>query len=269
MATIDYYATLGVERTATQEEIKKAYRRLSKQHHPDVGGSEEKFKQISEAYQVLGDPNKRQNYDYRGGGHDFFNQASWSSSANLSDMFDQFFGQQFRSTAIQKGSDYQVEIHISFEEAFGGTTKQFSINGQQVSISFEAGVRSGQRFRLKGKGAPHPFNSNLPNGDLIILAHVIADSRFILQGDDIWVEHTLPWWEIILGCKIGVWTPEGLLNLTVPEGTRPQSTLRIKGKGFPIYNTSRRGDLLCKVNPSYPELTTSQLELIKKIKEHG
>lgn len=266
--TMDHYATLGVERTASQDEIKKAYRSLSKTYHPDVGGDEERFKQINEAYSVLGDPAKRENYDQRGAGHDFFSRVNWGQGSNLSDMFDQFFGQH-RGGQMQRGADYQVDIHISFEEAYKGTTKQFAINGQEIAISFEKGVRNGQRFRLKGKGAPHPFNTNLPNGDLIMLIHVVADARFVLQGDDIWVETTLPWWDIILGTRLGVWTPEGLLNLTVPEGTRPSSTLRIKGKGFPIYNTDRCGDLLCKVNPSYPTLTAEQLELIKKIKDHG
>lgn len=270
---MSYYETLGVDKTATQDEIKKAYRNLSKQHHPDMnGGDESKFKEIAEAYETLGDPQKRQQYDVRGSGHDFFN--NWGGrnaqyNASMSDIFDQMFGNQFRQQQPQKGSDYRVDMHVSFEEAFSGTSKRFSINGNEISINFKAGLKTGQKFRLKGKGAPHPFNSNLPNGDAIVIIHVIQDARFILQGDDIWVESTLEWWDIMVGTRIGVWTPEGLINITIPEGTKPGSTLRIKGKGFPIYNTDQRGDLLCRVNASYPNLTEEQIELIKKIKEHG
>ena len=268
---MSYYETLGVNKTATQEEIKKAYRTLSKQYHPDMnGGDDIKFKEISEAYDTLGNPEKRKSYDFRGSNHDFFNRQNWSSSnVNMSDLFDQMFGNQFRQQAPQKGSDYRVDVHVSFEEAFSGTSKQFSINGQELSINFKAGLKSGQKFRIKEKGATHPFNSNLPNGDVIVNIHVINDARFILQGDDIWVESTLEWWDIMIGTKIGVWTPEGLINITIPQGTKPGNTLRIKSKGFPIYNTNQRGDLLCRVNASYPNLNEDQIELIKKIKEHG
>ena len=268
---MDHYTTLGVDKTASQEEIKKAYRQLSKQYHPDVnGGNDSQFKDIALAYEVLGDSTKRQQYDTQQSGHDFFSRYArgTNQNASMSDMFDQMFGNQFRQQS-QKGSDYRVDLHVSFEEAYNGTSRKFSINGQELSINFKPGLKTGQKFRLKEKGAPHPYNTNLPNGDVIVNIHVIQDGRFILQGDDIWVEHTLAWWDIISGAKINTWTPEGQISIIVPEGTKPGGNLRIKGKGFPIYNTESRGDLLCRINASYPELSKEQLELIKKIAEYG
>ena len=266
---MSYYSTLGVDKSATQDEIKKAYRKLSKEYHPDVnGGDGARFKEIAEAYDTLGDPNKRQQYDTKGSTHDFFNQFR-NSNQNMGDMFDQFFGDQFRQQQAQKGPDYRIDMHVSFEEAYNGTSKQFSINGQELSINFKPGLKTGQKFRLRGKGAEHPYNTNLPKGDAIVNIHVIQDSRFILQGDDIWTEHTLPWWDIMTGTKVGVWTPEGMISITIPEGTKPGKNLRIKGKGFPIYNTDHKGDLLCRINAAYPDLNSTQLDLIKKIRDNG
>jgi len=269
---MSHYDILGVEKTATQDEIKKAYRKLSKQYHPDInGGDDSRFKEIAAAYDILGDSEKRTKYDSQQSGHDFFSQFAKGKGQNhsMSDIFDQFFGGQFRQQDPQKGPDYRVDMHVSFEEAFSGTKKEFTINGQNLSINFGPGLKTGQKFKLKGKGGPHPYNSNLPNGDVIVHIQVMIDARFILQGNDIWIEHTLPWWDIMSGCKIIGWTPEGQISINVPKGSKPGGTLRIKGKGFPIYNTDGRGDLLCKVNGFYPELNDDQIDLIEKIKEHG
>lgn len=266
---MSHYETLGVDKTATQDEIKKAYRKLSKQYHPDMsGGDDAKFKEIAAAYDILGDPQKRQQYDIKGSSHDFFNRG-WGDNINMSEMFDQFFGGQFRQQQAQRGPDYRIDMHVTFDEAYNGTQKIFSINGKDISITFKPGLKTGQTFKLRGKGAPHPYNSNLPNGDAVVKIHVINDARFILQGNDIWVEQMLTWWDIMLGTKVGVWTPDGLINITVPQGTKPGATLRIKEKGFPIYNTDQRGDLLCRVNPIYPELNESQIELLKQIRDDG
>lgn len=269
---MSYYQTLGVEQTATQDEIKKAYRKLSKEHHPDVnGGDDTRFKEIAAAYDILGNEQKRQQYDAQQGGHDFFSQFARGAGQNhsMSDIFDQFFGGQFRQQQAQKGPDYRVDMHISFEEAFNGTRKEFSLNGQNLSVEFKPGLKTGQKFRLKGKGGPHPYNSNLPNGDVMVHVQVMTDGRFILQGNDIWIEHSIPWWDIITGTKINAWTPDGLISINIPKGTAPGKTLRIKGKGYPIYNTDTRGDLLCRVNPTYPELNEQQISLVEQIKEHG
>lgn len=265
---MSHYDTLGVEKTATQEEIKKAYRKLSKQYHPDMSdGDEAKFKQIAEAYDVLGDTQKRQQYDMVGGNSDFFNQFGFGDRVNMSDIFDQMFGGGFNQNAQQRGQDVRVEMRISFDEAYRGVSKRFSINGHDISMNFKPGLKTGQKFRVSGKGQPHPFNSNLPNGDLIVGIEVQPNANFILQDNDIWVESSLPWYKIMLGCKIQVNTPEGLISINVPKGTVPGKTLRIKEKGFPIYNTDKKGSLLCRLNATYPELNQESYEYIEKVKQ--
>lgn len=263
---MSHYDTLGVDKTATQDEIKKAYRKLSKQYHPDMSsGDETKFKQIAEAYDVIGDPQKRQQYDMRGSGADFFNQFNFGDRVDMSSIFDQMFGGGFNQNQ-QKGQDLRVEMRISFEEAFKGTSKNFSINGHNISMTFKPGLKTGQKFRISGKGQPHPFNSNLPNGDIIVNVEVQPDLRFILNGNDIWIERNLPWYDIMIGCKTQVASPDGLITITVPAGTHPGKTLRIKDKGFPIYNTNERGALMCRINAVYPELNLEAIEYIDKVK---
>ena len=266
---MNYYDILGVSDTATQDEIKKAYRKLSKRYHPDIsGGDDKKFKEIAEAYEIIGNKDKRANYDNRQSQNSFFSSYSRSGNHNMSDMFDQVFGNAFyNQTKRQRGYDIKTQIHFSFDEAFHGTTKTFNINGKDIRMTFKAGLKTGQRFKISGKGHPHQLNTNLPNGDLLIEVHVIADSRFILQGNDIWLDKSLPWYEIILGSTISVITPNGNINLKIPEGTHPGKTLRIKDKGYPIYGTQNKGSLLVRINASYPELNKKQLEYIKKIKE--
>jgi curved DNA-binding protein len=261
---MSHYDTLGVDKAASQDDIKKAYRKLAKEYHPDKsGGDDTKFKLVAEAYDIVGDSNKRQAYDMRGSGADMFGQYH-DSNVNLSDIFDQMFGgaQQQQS----KGLDVRIELHISFKEAMEGCDKRFSVNGRDMNVNFKPGIKTGQKFRLKGKGQPHPYNSNLPSGDLVVHANVQHDLNFILQGDDLWVEHNLPWYEIMIGCKIEVLTPEGRISINVPPGSYPGKTLRIKDKGFPIYGKNSRGALLCRLNAVYPELNEESLEYIDKIK---
>jgi DnaJ-class molecular chaperone len=262
-----YYETLGVEQTATQEEIKKAYRKLSKQYHPDInGGDDVQFKQIAEAYETLSDEQKRQMYDARNSSHSFFNSFGYQSGTDFSSLFDQMFGNSYQRNTQQKGQDVRVDMHISFGEAFTGTSKTFELNGEKIQLHFKPGLKSGQKFRIHGKGQPHSYNQTLPKGDVIITVSVIQDSRFILQGDDIWIETTIPWWDIMTGTSVNVMTPEGPITLKIPANTQPGKTLRVQDKGFPVYGTGQRGSLLCRVNPWYPELNEEQLEYIKKIK---
>lgn len=263
---MSHYATLGVDKTATQSEIKKAYRKLSMQHHPDRGGDENKFKEIADAYAVVGDEQKRQQYDAMQE-NPFANFGNMGGmEGNFSDLFNQFFGAQRQPS---RGSDLRVDMNISFEEAFRGCSKTFQINGTEVTLNLKAGVKSGQKFRMAGKGQPHPFNTNLPPGDLIVIVHVQLSSDFIVDNkNDIWVEFTLPWFEIMSGTRITINTLDGPISINVPEGTAPGKVLRIKQKGWPDYNTQLRGNLMCKLNPSYPELNEDQLEYIKKVYEH-
>jgi len=266
---LSYYDTLGVSENATQDEIKRAYRKLSKKYHPDVdGGDEVKFKEISEAYDVVGDASKRANYDSQQRQDDFFSSFNQQGRYNMSDMFDQVFGNAFNTEQRrQKGRDIKTQIYVSFDEAFHGTTKTISVNGRNIRMKFKPGLKTGQRFTLEGRGQPHQINSSLPNGNLIVEIQVIADDKFILQGNDIWLEKTLPWYDIMLGCSILLESPDGPINLKIPRATYPDKTLRLKNRGYPVYGSDSRGSLLVKIRASYPKLSKEQLEHIEKIKQ--
>lgn len=263
---MSYYQTLGVTEQATNDEIKKAYRKLSKQYHPDVNpNGDTQFKQVAEAYSVIGDEDKRRNYDAKQSNNNFF--SSYGQNVDFSSLFDQMFSNSHQTNTAQKGPDMPVEIHVSFGEAFNGTSKSFNLSDGNIQMNFKPGLKTGQKFRVQGRGHRHPYNTTLPKGDLVVTISVIPDSRFILQDNDIWIEVTAHWWSIIAGTKIPITTPEGQLILKIPKGTNPGKTLRIQDKGFPIYGTDSRGSILCRVNASYPELNDEQLEYIDKIKQ--
>ena len=266
---MNHYQTLGVDKTATQAEIKKAYRKLSMTHHPDRGGNEDRFKEIADAYAVVGDEGKRQQYDAVGQ-NPFANFGNMGGmDGNFGDLFNQMFGQQRQQS---RGSDIKVDMHIQFEEAFNGCSKTFQVNGVESTINLKRGVKTGQKFKMSGKGAPHPFNSNLPPGDLIVVIHVTHSTEFITDTENnLWIEVTLPWHEIMTGTKVMIKSLDGPISINVPEGTNPGKVLRVKERGWPDYHSQIRGNLMCKLNASYPELNETQLEYIKKVHEnrHG
>lgn len=261
---MSHYQTLGVDKTAPQAEIKKAYRKLSMQHHPDKGGDTKRFQEIADAYAILGNDEKRAQYDAVGNnpfGNMFKDMGGMDG--NFSDLFNNVFGGHQHQ---QKGSDVRVDMHITFMESFAGCSKRFSLNGEEHTIYLKAGVKTNQKFRLKGKGQPHPFNTQLPSGDLIVIIHVELSAQYIIdQKNDVWIDITLPWYDIMSGTKITIDTLDGPISITVAEGTTPGKVLRIKERGWPDYNTQMRGGLLVKLNPSYPELNETQLEYIKKV----
>lgn len=263
---MSHYQTLGIDKTATQSEIKKAYRRLSMEHHPDKGGDTKRFQEIADAYAVVGDEQKRQQYDTVQD-NPFANFGNMGGmDGNFGDLFNQFFGGQRQHQS--KGSDIRVDMHISFDEAFRGCSKSFQVNGYESTINLKPGVKSGQKFKLSGKGQAHPFNSSLPSGDLLVNVHVRMSSEFIIdQNNDIWVEVSLPWYEIMAGTKITISTLDGPISIQVPQRTAPGKVLRVREKGWPNYDTQVRGSLLCKINASFPELNDTQLEYINKIND--
>ena len=272
---MNLYDVLGVDKSASDSDIKKAYRKQAKIHHPDRNGDEEKFKQITEAYEVLGNKTKRDNYDKWGnpdgnpmGGNPFGGGGNPFGDGAFSEMFEQFFGKRANPRS-KKGDDFRVNMTVSFEEAYFGTRKEFNVNGERIAMNFKPGIKTGQRFRVKGKGGYNRYNSEAPRGDIIVDINVLHNQTYIIQGNDLWIEKTFDWYDIILGCKIEVDTPEGPLLVRIPKNSYPGKVLRIVEKGFPIYNTNSKGSLLLKINASYPELNNDQLEFIKKIKETG
>lgn len=261
----NYYDVLGLKKGASDSEIKKAYRKLAKQHHPDVNGDEEKFKKVSEAYEVLGDPVKKEQYDNFGGSRG----GSSFGFGGFEDLFREHFGRGFGSSAHRKGNDTTLIFTVTFEEAYFGCRKNVDLpsGGPKLAMNFKPGLKNGQKFRVAGKGGVNPYNSEAPRGDLIINIEVLHNTKWILQGNDLWYELTLNWYDILLGCKKEVDTPDGKVLIKIPEKSIPDRVLRIAGKGFPIYNSNNRGNLLVKLNPNWNNITEEDLELLKKIKD--
>ena len=271
---MNYYDVLGINKSASESDIKKAYRKQAKKHHPDRNGDEEKFKQITEAYEVLGNKTKRDNYDKWGNpdgnpmGGNPFSSGNPFGEGGFSDMFEQFFGRR-ANPRTQKGDDFRVNMTVSFEEAYFGVRKEFNVSGERIAMNFKAGIKTGQRFRIKGKGGYNQYNSEAPRGDIIVDINVLHNPNFVVQGNDLWVEWSLDWYDILLGGKIKVNTPEGNLIVKIPKNSYPGKVLRIADKGYPIYNTKNKGNLLVKLIAKYPELNKKQLNLVEKIKENG
>ena len=268
---MSHYQTLGVDKTATQSEIKKAYRKLTMQHHPDKGGDEDKFKEIAEAYAVIGDETKRQQYDAVQD-NPFANFGNMGGmDGNFSDLFNQFFGNQNPFNRQQtKGNDVRVQITISESEAFYGVTKNFRVGQEPITLHIKPGARSGQRLVIPQQGQAHPFNSQLPNGDLIVEISVMMTVENVIDDqNNIWREYSMPWFDIMVGGKITIPGIDGPLAVKIPENSQPGKVLRIKGKGWPDYNTGIRGNLMIKLNAVYPDLNQDQLEYIKKVQKNN
>ena len=254
----DYYQTLGVEKTATPDEIKKQYRRLAHKYHPDVSkekGAEEKFKAMKEAYEVLKDPEKRKAYDqmgsgYRGGeslspprGWEFEGARGGSTryaQADFSDFFESLFGHQARGahhhSFQQRGEDQHSKIAITLEEAFHGVEKRIALsagNGQvrELNIKIPAGIMQGQQMRLTGQGMPG-FNGG-KNGDLYLEIHFQKHPRFIIDKKDIFLNLPVTPWEAALGEKIEVPTLGGAIAVTLPKHSQTGQKIRLKARGLP------------------------------------
>jgi len=290
----DYYKTLEVSKSASQDEIKKAYRKLARLYHPDKNPNdkvaEEKFKRISEAYEVLSDPDKRKQYDQLGsnwkqyqqggqgsysGGHPGFDDIfGGGGGSGFSDFFERFFGGNpfgggndaggFRAT---KGADQRAEMTISLHEAFHGTSRVLSINGQSTRIKLKAGIKNGKKIRLKGKGAAS--RSGGTAGDLYIKINVAIDPNFKVEGNDLRTELSVELYILVLGGKVEVKTMGGTVKVPVSAGTDSGKTLRLKGKGMPVEDrTGVNGDLYVKLQAKTPKrLSEKEKELFKELAE--
>lgn len=294
----DYYMVLGVEKDATPEQIKKAYRKLAVKYHPDKNPdnreAEEKFKEANEAYEVLSDPEKRKKYDRfgenwrhyeQGGGRaEDFDWSQWGSSGgrqtyegdmedlfgeaqHFSDFFEQLFGQRFNSRRQQagRGRDLQATMEVSLEDAYQGSTHQVTVGGSRLNIKLKPGLYDGQVIRLKGKGAPGRGGG--AGGDLLITIKLAPAPVYELRGKDIYGDVEVDLYTAVLGGKISVAGPGGPLSMNIPAGTDGGKTFRLKGVGMPEYNdTSRRGDLYLKVIVHIPKnLTDQEKELFQQL----
>lgn len=305
----DYYKVLEVPKDASQAEIKKKYRKLAVKYHPDknVGeaSSEEKFKEISEAYEVLKDPEKRKKYDqlgsnwkqyqnthdgnasgfdwsqFSGGGRQQqgdYSDVFGAQGEGFSDFFNNIFGGTGggfqsggyrRSAMAHPGRDYETEMEISLEEAHHGTSRVINVNGKKIRIKAKAGAFEGQTLRVKGKGGP---GNGAPDGDLYVKIKVASHPIFQRDGDNlrrILKVHVL---DAILGGKIEVSGIDSKkFNLTLPTGTDSGKIFRLKGKGMPNYgNEAQSGDLLLEIQIVVPDkLSKEQRSLYEQLRELG
>ncbi len=299
MAYIDYYKILGVDKSASPEDVKKAYKKLARKYHPDLNPNDpdahRKFQEINEANEVLSDPEKRKKYDQYGENwkhaDEFEAQQQqyrqyqsqngqgggtyWSTSGDgseFSDFFEQMFGGMGgRSSYSSRGShgfrgqDYTTELQVSLTEAAKTHKQIITVNGKNLRITIPAGITNGQTIKLKGQGGPGVNGG--PAGDLYITFHIPEDSRFKRVGDDLYITAPLNLYTAILGGEQIVETMDGKVKLKVNPGTQNNSKVRLKGKGFPVYKEDGKfGDLIVTYSIDIPtNLTDKQKELFREI----
>ena len=241
----DYYKILGLEKTADKEQIRKSYRKLAKKYHPDVSkeaNAEERFKEAKEAYEVLSDPAKRSEYDTMGSGGfpggDPFRQyqgqrrpagGGYDNNSGFSDFFDTFFGRDSFNGGQQrrqKPEPQTATISLDLEDIFEGASKRIRIQGgDSVQVKIPKGIEEGKKIRLTGKA------SN--GGDLLLQVQINKHPKFRLEGKDVYIDLPIAPWESALGGGVTVPTLGGSIKLTIPEGTKSGSKMRLKAKGMP------------------------------------
>ncbi|HLZ87798.1 MAG TPA: J domain-containing protein [Puia sp.] len=309
MDFIDYYKVLGVNKNATQDEIRSAYRKLARKHHPDLNPNDKeankKFQQINEANEVLSDPEKRKKYDQYGkdwqhaeafekaqqeagrqggrsrgtGGFEGFGGTTFGGAEDFepgeggefSDFFESLFGGGGRrggnSKARFRGQDYQAELQISLTEAATTHQRVLTVNGKNIRITIPAGVEDGQIIKLKGHGAPG--SNGGPDGDLYITFSITEDPRWTREGDHLHMKAPLDLYTAMLGGEITVETLTGMVKLKIKPETPNETTMRLKGKGFPVYKKEgQHGDLFVSLEIKLPtHLTEKEKELFRQLKD--
>ena len=278
---MDYYSTLGLQRGASDDEIKKAYRKLAMQHHPDRGGDQNKFKEISTAYECLTNPEKKRIIDMGGDpnaqpGMGGFGQGSpfeWHfGSGDINDLFGNFGFGGFGRQPMRKNKSLNINVTISLDDVLKGKefTAEISIPGgksKMVTIEIPPGIEHGQQIRYEGMG-----DNSIPSlrpGDLLVNVGVQPHPLFKREGVTLFLEKEIDVWDAILGTTTEITTIDRkTLSITIPAGTQPDTMLRISGEGIPHMRTRLRGHLMLKIKVKVPKnLSSAQLEQIKKIKQ--
>jgi len=300
----DYYKILGVEKSASQDEIKKAFRKLAHEHHPDKNKgnleAEKKFKEASEAYATLSDANKRANYDRFGsagagagfnpgaggqggfgggfGGFDFsqFQQGGGGFGGNfngqnvefdLGDIFGEFFGGGSRRP--RKGKNITIDLQVTFKEAIFGIEREISTGKEKFMVKIPAGMENGQGLRIAGRGEEGAGG----RGDLIVRVWVEESSRFRKEGYNLIMELAIRLTTALAGGTVEIETLDGKIEMKIPQGTSHGEILRIKGKGVPMTDhgiNGRRGDILIVTHVDMPrKLSKNAQKLVEDLKKEG
>ena len=278
----DYYEVLGVPRTATAEEIKRAYRQLARKHHPDLqvaserARASERFKEINEANEVLSDPDKRAKYDALGanwkGGMDFTPPpdtgrgpsvtTDWEGFGDFSDFFGSIFGRPSAGRAGAgragadragvrmpiPGNDVEGELPLTLDDVLHGGQRRITVDGRSLDVTIPRGIRDGATLRLAGQGGPGVNGG--PAGDVYLRVRLLPHPRYRVVDDDLEMDLPLWPWQAVLGAEVRVDTPDGPVTLTVPPGTQSGQRLRLRGRGLP--RDGARGDLYAVVRVVVP-----------------
>lgn len=293
----DYYKIMGLERDASQDEIKRTYRKLARKYHPDVSkekDAETRFKEVGEAYEVLKDPEKRAAYDHLGAnyrsGQDFHPPPNWDSGfefsgggytgangAGFSDFFEELFGRQAQggygrrgASFHARGEDHHAKVVVDIEDAFRGATRSISLqtpaldeHGQMrlttrtLNVKIPKGIKEGQQIRLAGQGSPGIGQG--AQGDLYLEIHFNPHSIYRAEGRDLHMQLPVAPWEAALGATVKIPTPDGMLDLKIPAGSSSGNKLRLKGRGIP---GSPPGDIYVTLSVVVPPANNEEAKAI-------
>jgi curved DNA-binding protein len=300
MAFIDYYQVLGVPKTATEKEIKDAYRKLARKHHPDLNPNDaeanKKFQQLNEANEVLSDAEKRKKYDkygenwQHGEEYEKYQQQQQSQnrqsytggqassfdgfgSEDFSDFFQSMFGQSGRSAGGRqvkyRGQDFNAELHLNLKDVAESHKQTLTVNGKNIRITIPAGVENGQTIKIAGHGGPGV--SGGPGGDLYITFVVADDPRFHRIGNDLYATTKLDLYTAVLGGEVTIDTLNGKVKIKVKSETQNGTKVKLKGKGMPVYKKDDQfGDLYVTYDIQIPaHLTEKQKKLFEELREGG
>lgn len=302
MDFVDYYQILGIPKNASQDDIKKAYRKLARKHHPDLNPNDKnahkQFQLINEANEVLSDPEKRKKYDQYGKDWQHaeqfeqakqsrksgqYGQQDWDTGGQsfsggfdeegYTDFFESIFGRSAgsRSQSKFRGQDYQAALQLSLRDAYTTHQQTMSVNGKNIRITIPAGIENGQVIKIKGHGGPGVNGG--PAGDLYITFNIKDHPVFKRLGNDLHITATIDLYTAVLGGEVILDTMEGKIKLKVAAGTQNGTKTRIKGKGFPLYKKEGEfGDLFVTYQVRIPaNITEREKELfteLSKLKNH-